>query len=178
MRTPPSREATSLALLACLLAVAMARALAAPAIGAPAPAFAARQTDGSDFDTRALRGKVVLLHFWATWCDSCRTEMPALEQVYADLHGRGLELLTISADDPPDRRAAIDLARTFHLPAALLESARPNGYGRPPVLPLTFIVDRAGLLRARLLPTRGPLTAADLRTALEPLLASADPVTP
>jgi peroxiredoxin len=144
-------------------------------VDAPAPPFVAQTPAGERFDLAQLRGKVVLLHFWATWCDSCRTEMPALAHVYADLHARGLELLTVSADDPHERREALDMARLHGLPAALLDAARPNGFGAPPVLPLTYVIDRGGVLRARLLPARAPLTEDGLRAVLAPLLDAAPP---
>jgi peroxiredoxin len=156
---------------ACGLIAAGAPARAAPpAAGAPAPPFVALTPAGERFDLASLRGQVVLLHFWATWCDSCRTEMPALEHLLAALQSRGLRLLAVSADDPHDRRAAIDMAAAHHLPMALLPTARPNGFGSPPVLPITYVIDRDGMLRARLLPARAPLTEEALRAVVEPLL--------
>jgi len=174
MRTRRRTAVLWLVALACALAGARARA-ATPAVDAPAPPFVAQTPDGARFDLAQLRGKVVLLHFWATWCDSCRTEMPALAHVYADLHARGLELLAVSADDPRERRAALEMAQRYHLPATLLEAVRPNGFGAPPVLPLTYVIDRGGVLRARLLPVRAPLTEDSLRAALVPLLDSPPP---
>jgi peroxiredoxin len=177
MRTRRHVAVLWLAALACGLVAAAPRARAvAPAVDAPAPPFVAQTPTGERFDLAQLRGKVVLLHFWATWCDSCRTEMPALAHIYADLHAHGLELLTVSADDPHERRAAIDMARLHGLPAALLDAARPNGFGAPPVLPLTYVIDRGGVLRARLLPARAPLTEDGLRAVLAPLLDAAPPL--
>jgi cytochrome c biogenesis protein CcmG/thiol:disulfide interchange protein DsbE len=176
MRTRRHVAVLWLAALACGLVAAAPRARAvAPAVDAAAPPFVAQTPAGERFDLAQLRGKVVLLHFWATWCDSCRTEMPALAHIYADLHAHGLELLTVSADDPHERRAAIDMARLHGLPAAVLDAARPNGFGAPPVLPLTYVIDRGGVLRARLLPARAPLTEARLRAVLTPLLDAAPP---
>lgn len=175
MRTQRTFRTWWRATLGCALAAAVPRVQALPPVGGPAPAFVARTLDGTRFDLAELRGKVVLLHFWATWCDSCRVEMPALAHLYSDLHARGLELLAVSADDPHDRQAAIDMARSYRLPAALLETARPNGFGAPPVLPLSYVIGRDGTLRARLLPARAPLTEETLRQALEPLLDAAPP---
>ena len=170
------RTGAAIGLLALLaLGPAADRAAAAPLVGAPAPPFAATSFDGQRFDTRALRGRVVLLHFWATWCDACRTEMPALQRVYAELHARGLELLAVSADEPRDRKAALAMAAAMQLPAAMLEFARPNGFGAPPVLPITYVIGRDGVLRARLLPAHEPLTEAALRAAVEPLLEAPAP---
>ena len=58
--------------------------------------------------TLALKkGKVVLVNFWATWCEPCRKEMPELSKMYNALKAKGLELITISADEPEDEKAAI-----------------------------------------------------------------------
>ena len=53
------------------------------------------------------KGKVVLVNFWATWCEPCRKEMPELSKMYNRLKAKGLELITISADEPEDEKAAI-----------------------------------------------------------------------
>ncbi len=53
------------------------------------------------------KGKVVLVNFWATWCEPCRKEMPELSKMYNALKAKGLELVTISADEPEDEKAAI-----------------------------------------------------------------------
>ncbi len=53
------------------------------------------------------KGKVVLVNFWATWCEPCRKEMPELSKMYNALKAKGLELITISADEPEDEKAAI-----------------------------------------------------------------------
>lgn len=147
-------------------------AAAPPAPGSPAPPFAAPLADGTRFDLAQLRGRVVLLHFWATWCDACRIEMPALAQVLGELHEQGLEILAVSADEPRDARAARAMAAMHQLPAALLSAARPNGFGSPPVLPITYVIDRTGVVRARLLPARAPLDAAALHAAVAPWLAA------
>lgn len=55
----------------------------------------------------ASKGKVVLVNFWATWCEPCRKEMPALAKLATALKPKGLELITISADEPEDEKAAV-----------------------------------------------------------------------
>ena len=165
----------ALAALAALGVMATDAAAATPMPGATAPPFAAQLAGGVRFELAALRGKVVVLHFWATWCDGCRVEMPALAQLLGELHERGLEVLAVSVDEPHEQRAAAALAATHRLPLAFLASARPNGFGSPPVLPITYVIDRDGVVRARLLPARAPLDAAALRAAVEPWLVAPAP---
>jgi thiol-disulfide isomerase/thioredoxin len=55
----------------------------------------------------ARKGKVVLVNFWATWCEPCRQEMPALAKMAAALKAQGFELVTISADEPEDEKDAV-----------------------------------------------------------------------
>lgn len=67
--------------------------------GRPAPAFALpRLTGGEPATLGALRGKVVLVNFWATWCKPCEDEMPAMERLYHSLAGESFELLAVSVD--------------------------------------------------------------------------------
>ena len=71
--------------------------------GAPAPAFALPRLDAAGEVALAdLRGRVVLVNFWATWCKPCEEEMPAMERLYRRLRGSGFELLAISVDEDPE----------------------------------------------------------------------------
>lgn len=71
--------------------------------GTLAPDFTlARLSDGKPIRLADLRGRVVLVNFWATWCEPCEAEMPAMERLHAALGGAGFELLAISVDDDVD----------------------------------------------------------------------------
>jgi cytochrome c biogenesis protein CcmG/thiol:disulfide interchange protein DsbE len=170
MRQRLGRSIGVLIMAGALALLAAPGRAATPAPGTAAPPFVALTADGGHFELARQRGKVVLLHFWATWCDACRIEMPALAQVLTELQARGLEVLTVSADEPHEQRAAAALAAAQHLPLVMLSAVRPNGFGAPPVLPITYVIDRDGIVRARLLPTRRPLDAAALRAAVDPWL--------
>jgi thiol-disulfide isomerase/thioredoxin len=153
-----------------MAAVLAGPAAAAPAIGEPAPALAAPEVGGGAFDLAALRGKVVIVNFWATWCPPCREEMPALDRFYARFHGRGVELVGISADKTRDRDAVAKALQAVHYPAALLADAGTNGFGKPGVLPVTYIIDAGGIVRAVLTPEADAVTEATLERAVTPLL--------
>src|ERR1700684_886482 len=88
-----------LALLAMILAIAQgSSAFAAMEVGQPAPSLVVQELDGQTFDLGAVRGKVVVVSFWATWCPPCRKEMPVLDALYRRYHGQGLEMIGLSAD--------------------------------------------------------------------------------
>ena len=87
-----------------------------------------------------------MVNFWATWCTPCREEMPALEKFYTEHHADGLEIIAISMDDPDDEAKVRQLAKTYHYPIALTAGSRVDAFGRIWVLPLTFVIDRSGIV--------------------------------
>lgn len=141
-------------------------------IGQPAPALAATQLDGKKFDLAALKGKVVIVHFWATWCAPCREEMPALEAVWRQSHTKGLEVLAISGDRPRARGDVNQVMHYFSFPAALLSDAGKNDFGTPATIPVTYIVDKEGVVQNILTPDTAPLTEVDLGDRVTGLLAA------
>ncbi|MGO8917457.1 MAG: TlpA disulfide reductase family protein [Stellaceae bacterium] len=145
-------------------------ALGATDAGQPAPALAAAELDGGGFDLGALRGKVVIVNFWATWCPPCREEMPALDAFYRQYHDQGLEMIGISADRPRDRGDVVKVMHAFAYPAAMLRDAKVNGFGNPAALPVTYIVDAAGIVRAVMTPDKVVITEESLKQAVTPLL--------
>ena len=82
----------------------MSSALAA---GTPPPGFVAARADGAPFALSELKGKVVLLSFWATWCEACRRERPMLRALAAEHRSRGVELVAASVDEEGARKEAV-----------------------------------------------------------------------
>lgn len=164
-----------LLLAATVLAAAPPALLAAPpAVGQPAPQLIVPQLDGHDFDLAKLRGKVVLVNVWATWCSPCRGEMPTLDKFYRRYHSRGLDLLGLSIDEPPAAAAVKQVMRQFSYPAALANEARANGFGDPIAVPITYVIDTRGVIRAQL-QAEGPSGVSEraLEEAVLPLLQRA-----
>lgn len=161
-----------LALLACLLVpgLAASAARAEAQIGQPAPPLVAPELGDGQFDLAAERGKVAIINFWATWCVPCREEMPALDAFYRQHHGEGLELIGISADRPRDRDDVVKVMQGFSYPAAMLRDVKVNGFGRPGSLPVTYIVDAAGVVRAVMTPDKVVITEESLKQSVTPLL--------
>ncbi|MBL8473585.1 MAG: TlpA family protein disulfide reductase [Rhodocyclaceae bacterium] len=115
--------------------------------GEPAPAFEATMLDGSRYVFASAAGEVLVINFWATWCPPCRAEMPAFEAFYRKHRAQGLRFIAISMDDAADELKVREFMRDYSFPAALAKDARFKGYGRIWRIPLTFVIDRRGILR-------------------------------
>jgi cytochrome c biogenesis protein CcmG/thiol:disulfide interchange protein DsbE len=168
------RQVVSLVILATLALVGASNgtALAGAELGEAAPALTVPQFDGQTFDLGSERGKVVVINFWATWCQPCREEMPALDAFYRDYRDKGLVMIGISADRPHDRSEVAKAMQSLSYPVAMMRDAKTNGFGAPVTLPTTFIVDRDGIVRAMLTPDETKVTEASLANAVRPLLPS------
>ncbi len=124
-------------------------------VGDEAPNFQLPDLAGNVVSLSQLRGKVVLLNFWATWCGPCRVEMPAMEQLYQTFPLREFEILAISTD--PQGAAVTrpfqqEMGFTFPI---LHDSEYHVGltYGAR-TLPMTFVVDRQGIIRQKVFGAR------------------------
>lgn len=124
-------------------------------VGDEAPNFTLRDLAGNVMSLSQLKGKVVLLNFWATWCGPCRVEMPAMEQLYRTLPRREFEILAVSTD--PQGAAVTrpfqqEMGFTFPI---LHDSEYRVGltYGAR-TIPITFVVDRRGIVRQKIFGAR------------------------
>jgi|SRR5579885_1234769 len=139
-----SRSIAASLLIFALTIAPCARAKNDLVIGAPAPAITLTTLDGRHIDTRDLRGKVVILTFWATWCAPCREELPLLSR-YAQAHTRdGLVVLGFSLDTPDKLDKVRAVAKSLSFPVGLLGDPHVPGYGRIWHLPVNFTIDRNG----------------------------------
>lgn len=127
--------------------------------------------DGRQIATRDLRGKVVIVTFWATWCVPCREELPLLSR-YAQQHARdGLVVLGFSLDTPDSLDEVRTIARGLSFPVGLLGDPHVPGYGRIWHLPVSFTIDRNGTLVDDGWKDASPVwTAAKLERIVTPLL--------
>jgi thiol-disulfide isomerase/thioredoxin len=139
--------------------------------GQKAPAWQVTTLDGQVISSASLKGKVVLVHFWATWCPPCREEMPALESFYKQHAKDGLEIVGISLDEADDLASVRRFAQPFTFPVGMKTSAQVDGFGRIWVLPLSFLIDRKGVLREDGWTGERSIDAASLDRIVLPLLS-------
>ncbi|MBB4079841.1 peroxiredoxin [Lewinella aquimaris] len=126
--------------------------LRSSAIGAPAPLFTASTPDGGEISLESLRGKVVLLDFWASWCGPCRRENPNVVRMYNKYKDEGFEILGVSLDDRKDRwENAIAADKLTWLHVSDLRGWKSE-YGQlygVTSIPQTVLLDRDGNILAR-----------------------------
>jgi len=124
-------------------------------VGDEAPNFTLRDLTGNVMSLSQLRGKVVLLNFWATWCGPCRVEMPAMEQLYRTLPRKEFEILAVSTD-PQGAAVTRPFQREMGLTFPILHDSEYRvglTYGAR-TIPITFMVDRRGIVRQKIFGAR------------------------
>ncbi|HTV85833.1 MAG TPA: TlpA disulfide reductase family protein [Dyella sp.] len=143
------------------------------AVGKPAPMITLNTLDGQHVSLADLHGKVVIVTFWATWCGPCREELPLLSH-FASKHAKdGLVVLGFSLDSPDDLKQVQSVADTLSFKVGLLGDPHVPGYGRIWRLPVSFTVDRNGLLVDNGWEDKNPAwTQARLQSLVLPLLRS------
>jgi cytochrome c biogenesis protein CcmG, thiol:disulfide interchange protein DsbE len=164
-----ARGHRSCALLLVLLGNVAVLASPGAELGQPAPALVVSQLDGREFDLAAQRGKVVIVNYWASWCSPCRAEMPALDAFYQRYRAQGVVLIGVSVDAAADRPAVVAIMQKLSYPAALAAGAKVNGFGPALAVPMTWIIDTQGVVRARLV-SGNAVTEKSLSQVVLPLL--------
>lgn len=138
------------------------------------PAFALTTLDGTPISDAQLRGKVVLLNFWATWCPPCRVEMPGFQHTYDRLRDRGFVVVGVAMDAGGSDGVARFLAdRHITYPVAMASPGIAASFGGVRLLPTSFLIDRDGRVRNEV---KGMFASVALGQAVEHLLA--EPVHP
>lgn len=153
-----------------LLSLLWLRPASALEPGDIAPALEATTLDGAHFDLAAQRGNVVVLNLWASWCGSCRAEMPVLNAFYKKYRGRGVVLIGVDEDDPDDIGKVHKIMRAFAYPAIMAQTATVNAFRPPRVLPVTYVIDQHGVVRAKFWAGSTMVTASGLDAAVAALL--------
>ena len=143
----------------------------APAIlgkSTPAPDFTLEKLDGGSMKLSDLRGKAVLLNFWATWCGPCKIETPWLVELQNQYRSEGLQVVGVAMDDSgKDEIAKFAKDMGVNYPVLLGKEAVGDAYGGVPALPETFFIGRDGKIVDRIIGLKG---RADIEDSIKKAL--------
>jgi len=118
-------------------------------IGKPAPSFSMNSANGKGkVELIGLKGKVVLVDFWATWCGPCKESFPKLQELYTKYQAQGLEVVGLSEDDENQGIAEFGQAHgSVKFPIGWDSGKSIAGQYKPPTMPTSFIIDKNGIIR-------------------------------
>jgi len=145
-------------------------------VGSRAPGYAAATLSGDSLHIEDLRGNVVLLNVWATWCPPCVREMPALQRLYDRYRQQGLRVVAVNVDNAMFGADPAELVRSFldrnrmTIDVVLDPGNRIESVFQVPALPMTFLLDRRGRIRQKMLGERdwdSDIMQAEIRALLE-----------
>lgn len=144
-------------------------AIAAGEIGSRMPDFSVKDLPGRQVTTEELRGKVVLIDFWATWCEPCKREMPGYQQLLDRYGPQGFVVIGFKFDTMKDTEDPMRFAKRLgiHYPLAVATEAVKQKFGGIEGLPTTMVYDRKGILREKII---GFEYTEAVERALKPLL--------
>lgn len=141
---------------------------------APAPKLDGKTLQDQDFDVASLKGKVVVLNIWGSWCPPCRAEAPTFAKVSKDLRSKGVEFVGIDTRDDQkalavqfEKDAGIEYPSLYD-PDGKLMLRFPKGSLNPQAIPSTIVIDKDGKVAARSL---AALNEKKLRKMIDPLIA-------
>jgi cytochrome c biogenesis protein CcmG/thiol:disulfide interchange protein DsbE len=164
-----------LAILAIAVAIGVElfmRRPAPPVALAPTPALVLPRLDGSTVDLAALRGKVVAVNFWATWCGPCRMELPELAQFWSEHRDQCVEVLGVAEESARADVQRVVASAGIPYPVLLDEGAQALGPWGVMGYPHTFVVDTEGRIRRVF---QGAVDRSELEQAVRPLLPATCP---
>lgn len=123
--------------------------------------------DGRKISLDKLRGKAVLINFWATWCPYCRHEMPDMQRFYGDYRARGFEIVALSQGEEAETVRQFIATEGYGFPVALVDGSHAAAFGGVSRLPTSFLIDKQGRLRKKI---SGQVHYARLEELVVPLL--------
>lgn len=138
-------------------------------VGSSLPEFSVKSMLGDTVSSADLDGKVVLVDFWATWCQPCKKEMPGYQKLEDEYGAHGLVVVGFKFDNMPDMEDPLQFAKGIgvHYPLAVATDGLKQKFGGIEGLPTTMLYDRRGVLRTKII---GFEYTDNIESALKPLL--------
>ena len=142
----------------------------APQKGFLAPDFTLETLDGETITLSDLRGKAILLNFWASWCPPCRAEMPAFQQAYTDYKDQDFVILAVNATLQDNLADINNFSSEFGLnfPILLDTAGEANRLYQVQSLPTSFFIDKEGIITEVVI--GGPIAEALIRARIEKII--------
>ena len=122
----------------------------AAVVGNPAPNFQLPDLDGQTISLNDLKGKPVLINFWATWCSPCVSEMPYIQEIHEDWSDTGLMVLAINIGDSPQAVEQFLQEHNLALPVLLDTQNRVAAQYGIQYIPTTFFIDKDGIIQEKI----------------------------
>ncbi|MCK5053546.1 MAG: TlpA family protein disulfide reductase, partial [Anaerolineales bacterium] len=138
-----------------------------PREGFLAPEFTLESLAGDQISLSDVRGKIIVLNLWASWCPPCRAEMPALQRVYQENHERGLEVLAVNITAQDNLTAVEAFVQEFNLtfPILLDTSGKVGKAYLMRAFPTTFFIDQKGVIQRVIV--GGPMSEVTLQSTVD-----------
>lgn len=155
-------------LLLGVVAVQLVRVQQGPLTSGPVPDFTLTTFDGEEIQISALRGQVVVINFWASWCGPCEVEAADLEQVWRDYKDQGVMFIGVNWSDIQPDALAYMTKFDITYPSGVDVRTRISQQFRIDGVPETYIIDKQGNIREAII---GPTSYANLTAIIEELLA-------
>ena len=149
----------------CLACAAASAAI--PEIGAPAPALKGTLFTGEPFDLAQMRGTVVLINFYSSYCKFCAYEIGNVETYQENNVDKDFVVIMVGVDSIEDRHRVERMAGIYNLRGLMADELEQSGFANRYATPTTFVVDRQGILRSR---SRGAKMPSWFREYVDPLL--------
>ena len=141
-----------------------------PQVGFPAPDFTLMNMEGDQVSLSDYRGQAVLVNLWASWCEPCRTEMPAMQKIHEKYQGKGFVILAVNITSQDSREAAVAFANELGLTFPILfdlDGSVAAAY-QMRAFPSSYFIDKNGIIREIVI--GGPMAEALLQVRAEQLI--------